>query len=73
VASDPMSKEVEDRMFFFEKKNQKTISGCFARSWTVEQKTSALRAVPATGVAQRREKFFGSFFQKRTSFLLCFS
>jgi hypothetical protein len=65
VASDPMSKEVEDRMFFFEKKNQKTFSGCFARSWTVEQ--------PATGVAQRREKFFGSFFQKRTSFLLCFS
>jgi hypothetical protein len=26
-------------------------------------------SVPATGIAQRREKFFGSFFQKRTCFL----
>jgi hypothetical protein len=28
------------------------------------------RWLPETGVAQRREKFFGSFFQKRTSFVL---
>jgi AcrR family transcriptional regulator len=45
----------ERKRFFFEKKNQKTFI-----HWS---------AWPETGVAQRREKFFGSFFQKRTSFL----
>jgi hypothetical protein len=30
-------------------------------------------SLPKTGVAQRREKFFGSFFQKRTTSLPYFS
>jgi anthranilate synthase component 1 len=47
-------------MFFFEKKNQKTLPGCFARRWELR-------------VRSTREKSFGSFLQKRTSFFPSFS
>ena len=46
-------------MFFFEKKNQKTFAP-FARSL-------AQAAVPVS--APYLQKFFGSFFQKRTTYL----
>jgi hypothetical protein len=45
-------------MFFFEKKNQKTSPGRFAH--IAPRRLSKLQG----------EKFFGSFFQKRTAFLL---
>ncbi len=65
-------REAKERMFFFEKKNQKTFPGCFARSWTIEP--NVLELVKAAGslrAAQRFQKFFGSFFQKRTAFFAC--
>jgi hypothetical protein len=46
-------------VFFFEKKNQKTFIRC--------------PKVPAqagsSGATRKEQKFFGSFFQKRTTFL----
>jgi hypothetical protein len=45
-------------MFFFEKKNQKTFIPC-SQAWT---------QTGGTGGARNGQKFFGSFFQKRTSF-----
>jgi hypothetical protein len=48
----------EGRMFFFEKKNQKTFVYC-----------GALHR--GTGRSDQEQKFFGSFFQKRTP-CLCF-
>jgi hypothetical protein len=42
-------------MFFFEKKNQKTFPGRFARFTGGDRSSNG-------------EKFFGSFFQKRTAF-----
>jgi hypothetical protein len=56
-------------MFFFEKKNQKTSPGRFARSWAIEAillAPQAFRDWDACGSLQRI-KFFGSFFQKRTA------
>jgi uncharacterized protein YciI len=47
-------------MFFFEKKNQKTFATC-GRSRT---------QAPAPDSAAQEQKFFGSFFQKRTPFFL---
>jgi len=44
------------KRFFFEKKNQKTFSSGVAQ--TLQN--------PALGAAANRQKFFGSFFQKRT-------
>jgi hypothetical protein len=46
-------------MFFFEKKNQKTFA-TLVRS---------LAPPPAPDSGRKWQKFFGSFFQKRTSFL----
>jgi hypothetical protein len=48
----PLHKHPGRKRFFFEKKNQKIFS-IGARS---------------SRIAQRREMFFGSFFQKRTAF-----
>jgi hypothetical protein len=45
------------KLFFFEKKNQKTFAP-YGRS---------RMAPPGPGSAANEEKFFGSFFQKRTS------
>jgi hypothetical protein len=42
------------KAFFFEKKKQKTFIGCRGRT---------------TVVRLKKQKFFGSFFQKRTFFL----
>jgi hypothetical protein len=52
-------KEEGRKQFFFEKKNQKTFAP-FGRSLT---------AAPPSDSAPKEQKFFGSFFQKRTSFL----
>jgi hypothetical protein len=46
----------EGRMFFFEKKNQKTF-------------THGMRGSSEIGRVSRRQKFFGSFFQERTACL----
>jgi hypothetical protein len=46
-------------MFFFEKKNQKTLAPGFRAGWAV------MRPVATAS----EQKFFGSFFQKRTCFL----
>jgi hypothetical protein len=43
-------------MFFFEKKNQKTFIRC----------PQAGTQAGAAGATRTRQKFFGSFFQKRT-------
>jgi hypothetical protein len=50
--------EVEGRLFFFEKKKQKTFASC-VRHPDQHRKPD---------VARNRQKFFGSFFQKRTAF-----
>jgi len=47
--------EMEDRFFFSEEKKQKTFMSLGA---------------PFGNARTRKEKFFGSFFQKRTFFLL---
>jgi hypothetical protein len=57
----------EGRMFFFEKKNQKTFPGCFARGGAGE----LAKVAGSLQAAQRLQKFFGSFFQKRTAFFAC--
>jgi hypothetical protein len=63
-------------MFFFEKKNQKTFPGCFARSGTVELKMSAPQAFerwnacgagevsPAVDQAPTDRSFLLLFFKK---------
>jgi hypothetical protein len=53
---------LKGRMFFFEKKNQKTFAS-YGRSRT---------QAPEPDSARQLQKFFGSFFQKRTSFLFSF-
>jgi hypothetical protein len=47
----------ERKMFFFEKKNQKTFA-TFGRSRT---------QAPESDSERQEQKFFGSFFQKRTT------
>jgi hypothetical protein len=47
----------QERMFFFEKKNQKTFISC-------PHNRHVHRAAPAAPA--KEQKFFGSFFQKRT-------
>jgi hypothetical protein len=49
----------KERLFFFEKKKQETFANG-VRHWAQRGNTHA---------AGQRQKFFGSFFQKRTSFL----
>jgi len=74
------------KRFFFEKKKQKTSPGCFAHIVGVGRMQSAARMPAALKLkldgaasceARRgeaalcaRETFFGSFFQKRTFFLI---
>jgi hypothetical protein len=45
------------KMFFFEKKNQKTFA---TYGWSLTQ-------APEPNSAPKQKKFFGSFFQKRTT------
>jgi hypothetical protein len=49
----------EEKNFFFEKKKQKTFSNVYATPWEGAAYTN-------------RQKFFGSFFQKRTTSLYTF-
>jgi hypothetical protein len=51
-----MRPQQESKPFFSEEKKQKTFS-----VWSS----------PTIGVHHQEQKFFGSFFQKRTSFFLC--
>jgi hypothetical protein len=77
----------EGRNFFFEKRSKKLFnalrggsgserrcerSGASASSTYKCLRRSSSGSVSETGIAQRRGKFFGSFFQKRTFFLLLF-
>jgi hypothetical protein len=63
-----------ERMFFFEKKNQKTFPGCVARAVPGDWGTPGLGCLRRwSGGDGRRsgskgQTFFGSFFQKRTAF-----
>ena len=50
-------------MFFFEKKNQKTFATLVRN----------LAPAPGSDTGRKAQKFFGSFFQKRTSLLLPYS
>jgi hypothetical protein len=54
--------EGKKKQFFFEKKNQKTFICCCQRK--IQH--------GIIHVAQNRQKFFGSFFQKRTACFLSF-
>jgi hypothetical protein len=47
------------KVFFFEKKKQKTFANCGSPPWSAA----------ITFAGQNRQKFFGSFFQKRTASL----
>jgi hypothetical protein len=52
---------VQEGFFFFEKKKQKTFFHCVRP-----------QGQPGgTNVARNGQKFFGSFFQKRTPFFIC--
>jgi hypothetical protein len=46
------------KLFFFEKKNQKTFTNCIQQA----------RQRGQSGAALNRQKFFASFFQKRSAF-----
>jgi hypothetical protein len=73
------NRQVEESMFFFEKKNQKTFPGRVARNVATERKSSAPQAfqcLEACGARARctgrrassnGQKFFASFFQKRSA------
>jgi hypothetical protein len=55
-------RQVEEKVFFFEKKNQKTFARLAARKATMHT-AKVSRA--------QEQKFFASFFQKRRLFLPC--
>jgi hypothetical protein len=57
----PTKVEEKSKNFFFEKKKQKTFTNCVQRASQMGQ----------SGAARNRQKFFASFFQKRSACLSC--
>jgi hypothetical protein len=62
-------KEVGRKVFFFEKKNQKTFANGVRSLTVAPEPDSAANQAAQSHSRPYEQNFFGSFFQKRTSLL----